>query len=498
MCYFWFMDDAFVYFRYADNFVLLGNGLVYNQGEYVEGFTSPFWVLLLSLMRAAGITYLAAVRLVACGGFVLFGLMLVEVNKRLSPKSPVLNFPLLYLSLNYGVLCYFSSGLETPLVQVAAVAYALYILNPASRILQLTLAVSPLIRPELILPFIVCSILTWASSKKFPLRMVLTAAVVLVSWLIFRIYYYADLLPNPFYLKDTVDIKQGLVYVHETFATYHFYAVAVLFSIVTVVLAKRRVNLELRNRLMMLVAAVSVGWYVVKIGGDPRHYRYLAFPFCLAVCAFAGLPEHWFRACCTEKYRRLVPLAGAVLAFVVFWLYPPQLSKHPLLFHPEHQTVNKINDAYAHRRKPNLHYLWWREKANINAMRKYRAENPEFKYIGVAANDWCVGSYQRFDERIVHSLGLTDAILARTEMAADRPAHKGGLKPLAEDIARIQSSADSIGRGMYRKAVEEGGTPEWVGKNLETIEIIERKIYNKQNLPENLKLAFTFVGKIEP
>ena len=35
--YSWLLDDAFIYFRYVDNLVYLGRGLVFNEGEYVEG-----------------------------------------------------------------------------------------------------------------------------------------------------------------------------------------------------------------------------------------------------------------------------------------------------------------------------------------------------------------------------------------------------------------------------------------------------------------------------
>ena len=49
--YAWVLDDAFVYYRYVDNLLVLGHGLVYNQGEYVEGFTSPLWLLILTLLR---------------------------------------------------------------------------------------------------------------------------------------------------------------------------------------------------------------------------------------------------------------------------------------------------------------------------------------------------------------------------------------------------------------------------------------------------------------
>ena len=59
------MDDSYVYFRYVDNLVFLGNGLVYNRGEYLEGFSSPLWAVLLSapaLARAAVVDARAGAR----------------------------------------------------------------------------------------------------------------------------------------------------------------------------------------------------------------------------------------------------------------------------------------------------------------------------------------------------------------------------------------------------------------------------------------------------
>src|SRR5215212_3588570 len=42
------MDDAYISFRYAYNLVE-GHGLVFNEGEYVEGYTSLLWTLLMAL-----------------------------------------------------------------------------------------------------------------------------------------------------------------------------------------------------------------------------------------------------------------------------------------------------------------------------------------------------------------------------------------------------------------------------------------------------------------
>jgi arabinofuranosyltransferase len=41
-------DDAFISFRYADNFAR-GNGLVWNLAEFVEGYTNFLWTILIAV-----------------------------------------------------------------------------------------------------------------------------------------------------------------------------------------------------------------------------------------------------------------------------------------------------------------------------------------------------------------------------------------------------------------------------------------------------------------
>jgi hypothetical protein len=48
------VDDAYIAFRYAANFAD-GNGLVWNPGEPVEGYTDPLWVILLSPFAKVGL-----------------------------------------------------------------------------------------------------------------------------------------------------------------------------------------------------------------------------------------------------------------------------------------------------------------------------------------------------------------------------------------------------------------------------------------------------------
>ena len=49
---------------------------------------------------------------------------------------------------------------------------------------------------------------------------------------------------------------------------------------------------------------------------------------------------------------------------------------------------------------------------------------------------------------------------------------------------------------MYRRAVEEGSAAPWMIVNLETIEVIERKIYNRHDFFENLALALRFTPRL--
>jgi hypothetical protein len=49
----WLSDDAFISFRYAAH-LLRGDGLVYNVGERVEGYTNLLWTLLLAGAMALG------------------------------------------------------------------------------------------------------------------------------------------------------------------------------------------------------------------------------------------------------------------------------------------------------------------------------------------------------------------------------------------------------------------------------------------------------------
>jgi hypothetical protein len=507
--YAWLMDDAYIYFRYLDNLLFLGYGLVYNNGEYVEGFSSPIWVLILAPLRALHGNYWIIVRGLGCACYIWFWYSLVVLNVRMSPpKTPRVNLPLAYLGLNYGVLTYFTSGLESPLANVFAVVYALFVFNPSSVGLQLLLAVSPLVRQELVVTLGLCVVWKWWIDRQFPSFFAMMSLLANGSYVLFRIYYYADLFPNTFYLKDEVNIRQGFLYILDTALPYHFFWLAAVLALVSIWLRIRRDPDPplhyFTDRGMMVVLALVLVAYVVKIGGDPRHFRYLAFPFCLFVCAGGGLIEHVLANTRSATRQTISIVASLGIGMASAWQYPAQLKSHPIYLRANDDvTVNNINDAHRHRTNPGGPGRMppFSPKWNVLLMEdnlpKY-AKAPK-SYREIKAQSGCAIIYRDPFTYYVHSFGLTDPLLAHMEMKPDRPAHKRGLIPVAEQIVALRRGfGGTPRRGMFLEMSGRGSAPEWVDKNLASIGLLEKKMYNTHDWQENIGLAFQFTQPIQP
>ncbi len=522
--YAWVMDDGFIYARYADNAVLTRVGLVYNLGEYVEGYSSPLWMLWLLIPRALGLTFWHIWLGTGLLCFAWTGWLLVRLDRRLAPPESAdararVNLPLAFLAACYGVTCFYTSGLESPFVQLVAVAYALLLVDPRDRAAQVLVGLSPLVRPELALPFAlalgVVALRTWRGrrSARAALRAILLPAALGVTtqlgWLSFRLYYYADLLPNTFYLKHERDPVQGWRYFVNAFYSYHVELLLLLAGLALWLAWRRRgagseaPRLQLRARLWMLLLALPVALYVIRIGGDAMHFRFLAFPFVLVVCATAGALELAFHTTLrgrlgARRLATLCALTSLVVAGLSLLQQPPQRRLHALRGPGSPNMVHKISDAGRHRRRPKLRKLaLWREDL---AARREAGRHPErFAYEKTVAIDWCATAHWRFRWRVVHSLGLTEATLARMPIPADRPGHRYGLNRYADDLARIYNHPDAApGRGMLRAAVEGGYAPRWVERELEALERVEKKVFNQHNLRENLSLALSTPRRLDP
>lgn len=516
--YSWILEDAYVYFRYVDNWIIFGQGLVWNPGEYVEGFSSPLWVLFLGALRALHLDYWLIVRNTGLLGFAIFWYLVCLINRGLTPAGrtgPSYNVPLIYLSFSYGVTCYFTAGIETPLISIAAAVYAAGILWPRSRILQVLLGLTPLLRPELVFPLLL--FLIWANffRRARPFAALIVFILTSGAYGIFRVWYYADFFPNTLYLKNATLPLQGLYYIYDTIITY--FTIPYLTGCLIAYWILRRHGRPLcrrGERLAMVILALSVTAYIVKIGGDSRHFRYLNFPYILVVLATGGLIEEVSATLPRVIRERYVPVFLLLFGFCVALCYPRQLQQHPM-FHSRfgfgHNTFLKIHDSALHRLNHSPRWYSFSSFLGYDRARKRFAVgylDDESVEPGVLDEvPWATAKSHLFSDPlisdalcqlaylhpaspVIHSLGLTDPFLARMEMPIDRPGHKWGLLPLSRDLLQIRSEYGFV-RGAFDEAIVRGTAPLWVPANINSLRRIEQKAYNNHNFLENFASALS-------
>jgi hypothetical protein len=511
------MDDAFVYFRYADNLLFLNLGLVYNQGEFVEGFSSPLWMLLLTGLRATGANWWLIVRGIGLLSFGLVWIAALVAHRRLSDfdedasqarrrflRLRPLNLPLVFLSLHYGISTSFTSGLETPLVQVMGAAFALLLLFPRSRALRIVVGFAPLVRPELVLAtLLVLGWLGWRE-RRVPWSLAGALVIPLAVWMVFRIWYYADLFPNTYYLKNDVWVAQGLRYFWDTVRTYHLYAWAGLSAVGWLGLQRRNAGrLESWERAMMLLLGMPTVLYTIRIGGDFLHYRYLAFPMILGVFATCGLFERATQQLLVSS--RLATFRDAGLALLsgvaVFWMYPGILAGHPYSMPDQVRDGDEaiIEDAMAHRKRPELQRDPWGSGNQYEQKSRYEEflrSAGRYRFEQMAADFWCVRNYEHFNWYALQSLGLCDPILSRMNVESQRPGHHWDLHPLGQQIVLVRAEF-GLEPQAFARAIRAGKAPDWAVANKASIALIEQKAYNRHEFGENLRLAFRFPERID-
>lgn len=307
-------DDAFVSFRYAEN-LASGNGLVFNPGERVEGYSNFLWTLLLVVptLLGAGRHEFGMLMVAKATGALLalatVALVMATADRRREPTdrstTPVAG---LALALSASFLAWSDGGMETPLVTfllLLAIFFALSELerpHPARTIegSAVALVLAALTRPEpviLIAPFLALRIGARSAPQRFrhwrsDLRYVLTFAVPYALFLAFRWGYYGQVVPNTFFAKRYGDAEawsRGLSYlgyVNDDLAL----VPALVVVLGCVVLARR-----MTPRVVLLVAVLAMHCAgIVYEGGDWMPANRLAVPV-LPVLALL-LHEGWLAA----------------------------------------------------------------------------------------------------------------------------------------------------------------------------------------------------------
>jgi hypothetical protein len=263
----WLVDDALISFRYAENFAS-GNGLVFNPGEHVEGYTNFLWTILLGMGTAAGfdVFTLALILGTAAAAASLVGSCLI-FSTATGGRRSVFRFAAPFaLALSMPFALWAFGGLEVPLFAAIFTFAICFFIMEKFKSSGAMFGLLALTRPEGVAIFIAAAAYMLVSRRKIGkelIGMVLLFAAFAVPHEIFRIVYYGDLVPNTFHAKVGMGLEQiprgldyigrfamefsALVLVIPFFAAWNYY--------------------DRRMRFLIYMAAVSL-LLVVYTGGD--------------------------------------------------------------------------------------------------------------------------------------------------------------------------------------------------------------------------------------
>jgi len=329
-------DDAFISLRYARN-LAEGEGLRFNPGgERVEGFSSPLHVLLMG-----GAVSLGADPLQVSQFSSIFGAVLCVVvvawwgQRRLGFWWGT--FAALAVALNPSVGTWARGGLESTIFMALVVMALITAAEEKWKTMAVFAGLLALTRPEGPLYWLPLFLYAFFVHRR-DLRAIRIPALLTLGtylpWIIFRVLYFHDILPNTYYAKmDGVRASQtrrGLAYLGEFLARSE-----ILVPLTIIVLALLAIGFRRRSHIGRLwgwpgaaagLAIASVVFVLVAGGDHMNHSRFL-----LPVIPLTMLLGVWAASRLVEMVpRRPLRIALAFVLGLVFLSQPVRIASHDL------------------------------------------------------------------------------------------------------------------------------------------------------------------------
>lgn len=214
------LDDAYISYRYARN-LAEGNGLVYNVGEYVEGFTNLLWTLLV----AGGMTLGFEANVVGhalglfCGAMILLCTYLYGRTGLPGSRVYIAGLTPWIVLATSPFAFWATSGMETHLF--AATTTAAFVAQARERFGFATLfaTLATLTRPDGALVAAILfgfQILLFRKDRRWSWTYPISYLLVLSLLTAFRLAYYGSPVPNTFFAKvGGIPMKQGVSYLES-------------------------------------------------------------------------------------------------------------------------------------------------------------------------------------------------------------------------------------------------------------------------------------------
>ena len=296
--YFCLFDDAMISMRYAWNFSH-GLGLVWNQGEYIQGYTNLLMTLLMSFATLVFDKSTAAlfIQLLGVGFMLAIAFVTLRISDHIFQQDNqrqslfrVLSFlcALSYYPLVYWTLMGMETGLLTLLLLLGILSAFNYTSsNNPSHLFQVSgfFGLAYLTRNDsVILAGLVGAYILWENfisttkTNQKTLMQLLAAfsfyLVFVIGQLVFQSSYYGELLPNTYTLKLT-----GMPLLERITNGVGFIKPFLMRNAFILLLSSMEIILDFKRRKLLLLSIVfSTIGYEVYVGGDPWIYWRIMSP----------------------------------------------------------------------------------------------------------------------------------------------------------------------------------------------------------------------------
>ncbi|MFN7971558.1 MAG: hypothetical protein U0166_04295 [Acidobacteriota bacterium] len=291
-------DDAYISFRYSDN-LAAGRGLVFNEGERVEGYSNLLWTLLLAGGRMCGVAPVLGAQLLGA----LSGALTLLVVPSLARCLGATPAGALGASLALGLSATFSSwmlrGLEGPLFTLLLVLGTLALTRDVSGGRGLGMAIGSfgalgITRPEGPLFVVAATAVLLLDARRDRKRqwLFLATSGVWASQIVFRLAYYGDYVPNSYRAKVWAGADRWGAGIDYALGFAKSCGPLLPLLVAGVVASAWRAMSATGHRLCVILCAVSL-FFCVGSGGDGFvHWRFfqpfLALALALAAAAIPG------------------------------------------------------------------------------------------------------------------------------------------------------------------------------------------------------------------
>lgn len=335
----YFVDDAFISFRYAYNFSE-GSGLRFNPlDKPVEGYTNFLWTLIVAVLHFVPVPLFFTLRIVTFSLYILTLLLTYRLARDLGLQKSTRAVLVLLVALNPSIRFAVSSGLETIFVLFQIVLVSILLLRkddgsvkmrtfPLAGGVCASLLLTRIDTILLFVPFIVIALMQKRTALKQQLMTHLVWIIPLLALImlsVFRYLYYSTLVPNTFFVKAVsgTSFLYGIVYVYIFMFTY-------LFPLSIPFLLKPLVQIVRSSREVTAYVFAICAWtiYVVYIGGDYIEFRFFApiipFMYCLLLIAYEKLHRRPWRVLVI-----LILFVGTVVQ-PVFFFHIPERQKQKM------------------------------------------------------------------------------------------------------------------------------------------------------------------------